>query len=308
MITGLKYKEAVLLGDTIQMKLPYGSYEVDGVGIEGGREIVIAKDSTINEVRNLGTVITHYYQDDEDQSTISLEEYDKILQGSRGDWDDDLEEYTYKDLDHEFECRKKIEELGKWKPSKVDQGVEKTPFEYFIVGSLEDTGSPFIESPIIYGQLSWKGGRSFYKCNLSAAACSRYNEYEEKYKTSVNFSNNTGRTYLRFAQVNSSYVFSDKSPFKENSIVYTDTLEKARSLVAEAVKEVDRVLGPIVHPIELGKEDAGMILQKVRKLRESAMGLDTKQRSSTSKSYMLKELGELQDKLTAIVDSGLEDL
>lgn len=306
MILGLKDKEAVLLGDLIQVRLPYGSYEIDGVTVSGGRGVTISKDSVVNKVTSLGMATTHYYTE-EDQTTLSIDEYNILRQGAYGEWDDDLEEYRYESLEHEFECRKKLEELGKWKPFKVDQGVEKTLLEYTVVGSLEDTGSPFIETPIIYGNVSWLGGRSFYKCNLSHAALSRYKEYQDKYKDSVKFDNDGSRYYLRFATVNGSYVFGNKSPFAEGSVVYTDTLDKAKCLIEGAIKEVDRVLGPIVNPIALGKEDAGKILQQVRKLRESAAGLDTKQRSPTTKGYMLSQLQELQDKLTAIVGNGLEE-
>ena len=271
MIVGLKDNEAVIFGDLVQVKLPYGSYEVDGVGLFGGKVVTVSKDSVINKVKTLGMETTHYYNDKEGcQDCISVEKYQALEEGSYGEWDDDLEEYVYESLEHEFECRKKREELQWWKPSQVDLGYELECFEYVVVGVLEDTGSPFIESPIIYGKVSWNGGRSFYKCNLSGAAFKRYSEYESKYKESVKFDNDSNRHYLRFATINGNYVFADKPPFKDNSVLYTDTLEKAKELISEAIKDVDRVLGPIVSPIELGVQDAGKLLTSVGRVIETA--------------------------------------
>lgn len=307
MITGLKDNEAVMFGDLVQVKLPYGSYEVNGVGLSGGKVVTVSKDSVINKVKTLGMETTHYYSTKEGcQDCISVEEYQALNKSSYGEWDDDSEEYVYESLEQEFECRKKREELQWWKPAQVDRGYELEYFEYVVVGVLEDTGSPFIESPIIYGKVSWNGGRSFYKCNLSWAAFKRYSEYESKYKDLVKFDNDSYQ-YLRFAKVNGNYVFADKSPFKDKSILYTDTLEKAKELISGAIKEVDRVLGPIVSPIELGIQDAGKLLASVGRVIETTRVLDVKQKSYTSKAALLQKLLEIENDLKSVVDRGLEE-
>lgn len=307
MITGLKDNEAVIFGDLVQVKLPYGSYEVDGVGLSGGNVVTVSKDSVINKVKMLGMETTHYYSTKENcQDCISIEEYQSLKESSYGEWDDDLEQYVYESLEQEFECRKEQEELQFWKPSQVDRGYELECFEYVVVGVLEDTRSPFIESPIIYGKVSWNGGRSFYKCNLSGAAFKRYSEYESKYKKSVRFDNDSYQ-YLRFAKVNGNYVFADKSPFQDKSILYTDTLEKAKELISGAIKEVDRVLGPIVNPIELGIQDAGKLLAAVGRVIDTTRGLDVKQKSSSSKVAILRKLQEIENDLKSVVDKGLEE-
>lgn len=295
--------QAVIFGDVLVVKLE-GRIEIDGVEVNNntyGSRIATHKDADIFRVVNLGQEIIHYENQDGDK--MSKEEYDEKNKDSRGEWDDDEERYTYDSLEGEFACRKIREELSQFSPKYKDLGEKREKVEYTVVGTLEDTGSPYIRTPIKYGSSKWKYNRGFYKCNLTAAARSKYIELAEKYKDKAAFQVEATRNYIRFSRINNNYAFSDRTPFTENSEVYVDTLSEAKEKIKWAESEVERIVLGIVSPVGLDGEIASKLLGEISRLKESCRGLSVRQRSRTSSGYVIRKLAAMEDDLKKVIDS-----
>jgi len=224
-------------------------------------------------------------------------------------WNDIDGVYEYSSLEEEFECRKKQEWLNEYTPEYEERGHKVEDVQYIIVGSLEDTGSPYIETPFVYGNSSWSRSSGMYRCNLTKAAFDRYKEHESTFGKHFKFTNDGYRHYLHFAKINGNYIFSGESPFKDNCFVYTSTLEDAKVKIKQAIDAVDTLVMPIVCPITIDTLFVSDILKSVKSLQGSCISLEVKQSSKTTKLVVLDKLKEIVYKLNAALsDAHIEDV
>jgi hypothetical protein len=286
-----------------------GGYEIDGVPFHTGNtyspcRVTTYEGASIVKVKELGKELVAYVKDNLD--TLTPEEYRTWRDKLTGEYNEYSEEYEYDSLDHEFECKRGLLELDKYTAVYRELGVSKTPVVITTVGVLEDTGCPYIETPIIFGKTTWKGSNSIYKCDLSSAAKGVYLEYQQKYEESHKFENST-HSNIRFAKVDGTYVFRDSSPFTEGCLSYTGTLDKAKDLIEGAKNEVHRILSGIVSPQGIDETTASEVLGVLHTMRSSYSHLHLKQSSKVSRASLITTIDGLINKLNTKVDLDMEE-
>jgi hypothetical protein len=302
MFSDLEKWQAVSFGDAIVLCIS-GTVEVNGKTIKssgwGNENITIPSNAEIYSINDLGKEVVKYVRDDGEE--MSVEDF-KAAHAKRDEYYDAYEdEYEYPSIEVEFECRKELAALRLFEPVYRNLGVEKTKIVPDVVGSLEDTGHPCIETPIIFGSVSWSG-RGIYKCDLSGAAAKKYKELASFYADKARFENAT-HSNIRYAKVDGDYLFPDRSPFSEKNVIYTDSLGDAKTKINEAEEEVMRVVVGKMEPSKLDTKSSGEFLRMIENLERQASGLSVKQRSSTTRRGMLASISNIKKFLIAAIDN-----
>jgi hypothetical protein len=302
MFSDLEKWQAVSFGDAVVLCIS-GTVEVNGKTIKssgwGNKNITIPSNAEIYSINDLGKEVVKYVRDDGEE--MSVEDF-KAAHAKRDEYyDADEDEYEYPSIEVEFECRKELEALRLFKPLYRHLGVEKTKITPDVVGSLEDTGHPCIETPVVFGSSKWRGS-GVYRCNLSEAARKKYNELASKYSSKARFENSS-HSNIRYATLDGSYAFSDRSPFTEKNVVYKNSLSEAKKEIEWAEREVERIIVGTMEPSKLDSLSAGEFLRMIESLERQASGLSVKQRSSTSRSGMLTSISNIKKFLIAAIDN-----
>ena len=308
MITGLSNYEAVIVGGTITVSLPRGVYSIDGVRLSSdwnGGEYTTHKDAVIERIIMPNEVLSHYeVATEEGTIEVSSEEINKIVRENQGKyWDDDVDEYIYPDRDTQCECLKILDQYRNKKPiyTQPEETTEKV--EINIVGTHEDTGSKFIETPIMYGQAKWDNySTGFYKLNIRGVVMQAWNDMEDKYGKTYAFQNDMSRYYLRYAKINSNYIFSDSAPWSDttSSRVYT-TLESAKEMEAYYYNLTKTKILDYIQPTPLGTTSCKSVIGDLNSILDSVRAIDPKQKTYNSYSRSITKVKELITKLETII-------
>jgi len=120
---------------------------------------------------------------------------------------EEYKESGFPDLDTEFDIKKRIAEYSRSTPVMSEVEVTHEPIEITVIGSAEDTGSEFIETPFKYGKVSFKT-RGVYKVHASSISIDEFKKLGAKF-TKDRF--NCDGDKLRFAKINGNFVFSHMS-------------------------------------------------------------------------------------------------
>lgn len=173
-IKNLKHGNAIILGENKYLILlkGYETYDIDGNVYDVGsdEQRVVKSIDNIYVVRPQKSVLDHFI--DSAGNKVPVDDYNKLMselsklpRTSNG--------YEYPDLQTEFHYRSRLAVFEAMEQVKVVPPALKTKIDYEIIGSMEDTGSEFIETSFVRGDASFfdKGP---YKFLGSAAAIDEF--------------------------------------------------------------------------------------------------------------------------------------
>lgn len=235
LFNNLQHFQAVSLNNGYSLvHLPeHQTFLVDDVESSGGQHLVKCLTGIKCIVKEPGEIQKYQSGDKE----LSVKEYSKLKQKlSKFDEytkDYDFEyDYNFPDLETEFEYRKTKQEIDKWIEVRTESKKVYKDVEIKLVGTFEDTGSKFIETPFISGNLNF-GGTGIYKVLGSQVAADEFYKFVKS--ESLNFKNST-HSNIYYVEIDHNYVFAgnfhydDIKPFIEKTDRFRlfNDLEKAK--------------------------------------------------------------------------------
>lgn len=298
MIDGLQVNQAVRFKAGFLVKLGYGDYVINGQNVTlgyGGNTTFVEDVSqvlkVIKEPKKLLKIV--------DEAGVEYEpEY--IRQVRYQYWDDVEEQNLYPDLEAEYEHKKLVQGFDEMTHVYSEEASYTQPIEVTIVGSSEDTGSRFIETPIRYGQLKFQGrGVGFYRLNSGSVALDEYNKIKGEF---VNVKWETpSHGHLQFVKADGKYPFGSSAthPFlKGNSLEVMEQLDKAQAREAEIRKVVRDHVMPYVNPKNVSDILTPAMIDKLKSIESAISGIDSKQKTEGSKRSAQKLTRELLETIT----------
>lgn len=304
MLVGLKEYEAVSLENgNLLVKLGYGQFVYrNGAGhvtLQGNRECVIHSEGKLFRCESLGKQCIGYYNMEDPTCTVcmSVEEYTSKIQKYEEDYrDPDTEEICYPSLVVEFECRKELESLNKLQAKYEDLGTKETEVVFTVIGSMEDTGSPFIVTPISVGAVRHQGCSGFYKVMSSDIAKNEYlklvKELGDKFEFECPYHGN-----IKYAKVDGKYIFSEAYPFGEKHVRSTSSLTEAKRIEQDVRSQVKVKLLDKVAPVAVPSVMLGGLIHTIEDLAKRIKEIDAKQKSLTVKDSATSACKKLLDTL-----------
>lgn len=298
-IENLRHYEAVKSGDTVIVQLPTSypaAYMVGDRKVNGG-QIAINKDETIYSFTApkktwIKTIL-------KDGTELSAQEVNKIHNQY---YDEDRDDIVYPSLEAEFEHRKELLRLGEGEKVYLEEEAILTPIEYTVVGELEDTGSPFIESAVVYGKgRFYTNDNSFYRLNTSGVIGDTLQKFAAENKLSFSNANHSGYLY---AKIKDQYVIGSGSKWEKQSndcFRYFPTATEAKKYEGDLRAELNEHLCGKFNTTVISKATAAQIFADVQGILRRVESLDVMRKAQDDKRYtvnainaLLKRLGEIQ--------------
>jgi hypothetical protein len=297
MIALLRDFEAVKSGEVLIVQLPsnWQQYAISGkvLGSRSGHQITIHQDEVLQKytppVKTFVKVVF------EDKSELSVEEY-RAIQNKYIDEDGDT---TYPSLEAEFEHRKQLLELDK--SIKVyDETIEQfTPIELTIIGEMNDTGSKYITTPLVYGKARFSQyTEGFYNLNVLSLLADALKDFAEESNLQLTNSSHSG---YRFAKLDDTYVsnktWDDMLEGKSNRTF--KTLEEAKSAENIIRNDFLNYLRAKFNKNTLDAASVAQVYTRLESIKNSVRDLDVKQKSYHSKNATITFINDLLKKLEA---------
>lgn len=230
------------------------------------------------------------YKDPETSELVTVQE----LYKERHELSEDGE---YPDIDTHYRVEKRIQRIEAGE--KVWQEAEEkvSPVAIKVIGTLEDTGSPFIETAISVGQTTYRGD-GMYKVFTGHVA---KDEWMNLSKASEGHTfEHSSTSHLKFAKVNGQSVFYNSGlVFVENQgyVAFTDSLEKARKIEEEVRETIRRLVNVVTRSRPLDPVETSEILKDVQAIRRTVLELQVKVASNSSRRIAINKLNDLIKKI-----------
>ena len=306
----LKTHEAVVADETVIAGLSNNTYRIGGqefsVGYLGRPETYrfkwpFTEDYKLEVRKDKPIKILHYLYNG---GVLSVEEFDKIKseiydQQLSQYWDEDSDEYVYPTLEEEFEVRKAQESLrNDYTAVYSEKGYYWEDVALNIVGEWVDTGSEWITTPFSFGMTTYGSGA--FQVSSSALA----------WHTFKNWCNNNDKKYdgdnLRFVKVDGSYVFGtrfDHTPYikSSSSVRVFKTIEEAKDYEEEVRSSIIKHMNSLFLDQELKDRERKSVIEDLRLIKTSLLGMDVKVKSNTSKRQVLNKIEKVINNLGGIV-------
>lgn len=286
--TGLQPLEAIEMDGKYVVCLGGGYssdlYQVNGEEVVGRNSQVVVEN--LKDVKKLTpslNILDHYIR--QDGSTVTLDDVQKHNIKWSGYYDEDDGEMDFMgDVDLEIQYVKERSQFKDLQPvyTTTDPIIEDVDIK--VVGSCEDTGSDFIETPFVYGQVKW-GGHStgVYKLRSSAVAMDELKQVQARIE-GVRW-DVPNHSHLKWVKVNGEYVFTknDHRWISESTCnqIFT-TLEEAKA-VEKAIR--DHVRGELdiyLNPRPASEVEIKEFVQYLEGFLSRLRELDVKQKSGSS--------------------------
>jgi len=164
--------------------------------------------------------------------------------------------------------------------------------EFNIVGCIEDTMSKFIH---VKASLKYRETASYYCIHPNYIAWDEYNKLSKQYEKFGAFNNDKSRKYLRFAQVNRSYVFGEYYPYTEGASQKDfNSLEEAQAEEHKIRQGVQRIVQNKIFGKELSDDHKLNIISKLSSIK----ALKNKSSIYDMIDVLISELREYKDNIT----------
>ena len=310
LFTDLNQNQAVKLDNGLfVVALAQGTYEVAGVraqiGHWNGQQVIVESlDSIKRVVTVVGEIIHYTYSRNGVTETVSVadrnELANKVSALTEAYYNEDADEFTFPDLDQEFEYKKLEALLNSYDVVRADSVTTLESVEIAVVGTAVDTGSQFIETPFQFGTVSFSG-RGVFRVNLSAIALDEFNRAKLVY-TAATFNNST-HSNIRFAQVNGTYMFNDDVlGVNENQVRIFGFLKEAQAMEKEVRDGVSNILRHKLAPVAMTQNalTVNNVMTELETIRSNAKRIDPKTKSYNDHARAIKQLGELVAKLMKV--------
>ena len=233
---------------------------------------------------------------------MSPDAYSSIRNERNTYFDDDADEYIYPSLDVEFAIRKKLSLLEEYEPVYGTTPETKTNVDITLIGTSEYTGSDFIKSAINYGVASFNSSDGLFMIeNKYHIVRDEVLKLIKEYDVTYVLPDHSG---LRFLKVRDKYVFSNESslpfvidPTKGYNKVIMDNLDSIKRVEQDIRKDVRNYLEPILSNRPLNKATTADLQYLILRLKDKIGQLSLRVDSSVTKSALLRELDNFQEKL-----------
>lgn len=297
---GLSKHQAVEINGryVVQLEHNYSRryYEVNGEKVNNSTQVVVDSLESIKRVTPSHPKLIHYTR--EDGSTVTTQEvidFDKKWEH----YEDEYDGMNFGDsVDIEIQYVKEKARFKNLMPVYEDTEVVVEDIEIDVVGSCEDTGSAFIETPFMYGQAKWRGHSvGVYKLRGSEVAMDQVRKIQEEHPK-ANWEI-PSHSHLKYLQVMGKYVFSkETSPFiiREQSDYVYDSLDKAREGEEGIRKHITNVLKLHIKGHPASEVEIKDFVEHLETLRDSVACLDVKQKSLSMHRTLLTRISKLIDK------------
>lgn len=297
--TGLEAHQAIKLENgsyVVQLGHTYGnSYKINGEIARGNQQVVVDDLSNIEryiaeQKKSVGAIIA-------DGSEVSTEELYAYRNKYSQYEDEDTGEFFFgEDTEAELEY---VKDKAKY---RVREYIYETipartePVDITVVGAVEDTDSDFIETPFVYGQVSF-GGSGVYKVRLSGIAVDEFNKVSKKYPD-VSFDLPT-HSHLKYAKVDTQYVFTGITHrwiVENNHQIVLNDLEQAKQKEKEVRKFVRDTLVTYAAPRKAGDIEIKDFVKTLSEIKSSVVQLHVKQKSSYAHRALVNKIESCVEK------------
>lgn len=298
-IKNLNYTNAVVLGENkylIQLR-NYETYDIDGnpYHTTADEQRVVTSIDNIYVVKPNKPVLDHFI--DSTGNKVPVDEYDKLMselsklpKTSNG--------YVYPDLQTEFHYRSRLEVFESMEQVKIVPPAIKTKIDYEIIGSMEDTGSKFIETSFILGEATFFG-KGPYKFLGSFAAV---DEFRKVTADNPKFVMNSD---LQWAKYDSVTIFSNRNNrfiTSRSDYAIFPTLEQAQEEERKVRQFVREVCESYDKPIVLDADgiDKNKIIDKLYAIKKRVTEIQSKNATMALYTNSVKDINNLIEELIAI--------
>lgn len=299
---GLRDNQAVFFNGRYVVQLPRGVFlDSSGNTLSSGQ--VVVEDLNIQkETKEPSRIVKYIFSDGTEKFP---EDYIAVI-NEMEQYEDDWGEPNYPSIEVEFDIRKRLQEFQDAEKVYSEPVVRHENIDIDVIGSAEDTGSDFIETPFQHGCVTWNASTGIYKLLTTQVSLDQWRK-EASENTEHAFDNAKGigggnKGKLEFAKIDNKYVFThlQNKTFinRGNTAEIFSTLKAAQ----EREKEIRQIVSQeVAKHTNTGKPDdktLGEIIQDVDKLNRLVREIESKQKTENKKWTALKNIGELSDRLT----------
>ncbi len=286
-INGLKPHQAVEAGDKYLVALnSYATYEVEGETVVG-HQVLVSDIKSVLHVKKTPAKVEYFT--DSDGNRFEPSEVYKYLHGEIDDFGSPEEQ---------IEFLQKQSWAYKLEEHKSEEKVERVPVEFEVVGSLEDTGSSFIETSLSYGSTKFARTGGLYKVYKGRVAKDEILRLADKYSSATLDIPSHG--HLEFAKVSGSYVFTSmKNACVKNAdaCVVTDRLSDAKAVEEETRQMIRKIALSFFNPKKVSDIDTKEVIAELKSLQKMLGGLKLKVSSSTSEVALSRQVEKIESML-----------
>lgn len=311
LFSDLQTNKAVQLdNDMFVVQLNRGEYVINGKEVQHtiyeGQVVVDSIDDIVRIVHVPGEVV--HYKNKFDESMLSVAEYTALVQeisdiaeqyqASDDDGDDDI---IFPSLEIEFEYMKKQRHRESFIAVRDVDTKRHEQVVIDVVGSAVATGSEFIETPFVYGRVSFASNGSIFRVNASAVAADEFNNSKALYPT-VKFENST-HSNIRFAKGNDNFIFNDKMTgvTEGQTRLFTD-LNAAKEFESEIRNLISSKMRHAFAPTTITKDivTSSKLLYSIESISNIVASLQVKVVSDNSHREVKRQIAKLYEMINKI--------
>lgn len=262
------------------------------------KQIVLSEKPTLRKVTLGRRELTHY---EHEGTTLTLKEYNSV-NGKHCDEDGDR---WYPSLEVEYEHKKELEQLYKFKPVYHQHEDSYEDIETRCVGDVVDTGSRYIENALSYGKACFTNS-GFYRVNLSAVTASELTAFVEEYNLKEKYSNST-HSNVHFAQIDNQYVMTDLPYSNKDKFIMVTSLEDATKVEKDTRAEVRSHLNMKVLGSNYGLHGKTLTetYTRVEQWMNTLQEIDVKVKSDSKKRGLRNSMSKFKAELKEILEKQL---
>ena len=184
------------------------------------------------------------------------------------------------------------------------QPATYTPININIVGSLEDTGNRFIETPILYGKTKFSASNSnLFRVDVKGLVVNVLSPYWKRLKEKGIETENPDHSFFKYLKVGGRYVFTNSDLLSGKvEYRYYKELKEAEESCNNITKEVETLIERCI-PKFLGKLDAAQVQKDLGVILHSVQSLQVKQKDISSKSAAQNLITKLQKTIDNFLES-----
>lgn len=292
-ITGMDKNTAIKLGDKYVVQLSHTSFEINGAKIGNQTQVVVDNLEDVVQVKITPRKIDHYV--DDNGSKYSVVEINNIRTKFQDEDGDDFYPTIQDQIDH----LKEIEWVNSLEKVYTEEKVERFPVEIEVIGSLEDTGSDFIETAINYGKASWDNSAGLYKVQMSRIAKDEVIKLQKQYDD-IDIPNHSNIEYVK---ASGKFIFTnDPKQWIKNAqhVQIVTDLDKAKDLEKHVRDYVNKAMMAYIEPVKVTDVYAKDLIGSLRNVHKNISDMRLRKDSQGSKWSVLKTVNEMIEKLRNI--------
>ena len=296
---GMLPNQAVKVGENYVVCLPQGRYEIDGTQISSGYQgtqvvVPIDKIDTLNKITPAQKKVSHYVL--KSGVEVSAEKVNETRSELNSYFDEDYEQYNFPSLEVEFEVRKRCEPYANAAAVYIEEPEEIAGYsdKLEFVGEQVDTGSKFVSTAYSLGRMSHQHYNGVFKVDVKGVLRDEFGKVvkDNDWKSEV-----PTHSFLEYAKINGTYVFTQKSLYKNpNDRVFMD-LDSAKEFEKTMRKTIRQDIMSKISPEPMGELLRKEVYSDIMSLIDLINQIEHKQKSHYKKSAALTKANKVLDKV-----------